>query len=339
MAPLMLGFITIVISGLIVVYMAQFSRPGIDMTVDLAMKFDLDVRWLVFGLLFLSLMAFGVLGWILARVIASANRRKKVNDLSLTLDALWLLFASMYGMWLIMGGLIWTLTAILAFACYKLTLVALHRISNRTIQPARGLTFLRVFSLGRRSERLIDNVARYWRYIGSVQMITGPDVARSTVQPHQFLDFLSGRLASHFVRDLASLNRSVTEWDRDPDPDGRFRINNFFCHADTWKYALPQLVQDKDVVLMDLRSFTAANAGCIHELQHLTENVSLDRCLLIIDDTTDMSFLKRTLQEAWQELSEDSPNKQRSPDEIRLHHFESGNHGLRNVVQTLYACN
>ena len=92
-------------------------------------------------------------------------------------------------------------------------------------------------------------------------MITGPDVALSTVQPHQFLDFLSGKLTRHFVRDQASLERSLAERDRAQDPDGRFRINNFFCHADSWQSALPRLVEDGDAVLMDLRSFSATNTG------------------------------------------------------------------------------
>ena len=122
------------------------------------------------------------------------------------------------------------------------TLAAASRIPGRELNATAGLTFLRVFSLGRRSEALLDSVARYWRHIGSVQMIAGPDLARSTVQPHQFLDFLSGKLTRHFVRDRASLERRMAERDHAPDPDGRFRINNFFCHADSWQAVLPRIL-------------------------------------------------------------------------------------------------
>ena len=108
------------------------------------------------------------------------------------LDALWLSFASYYAMWLIFGGLLWAATALIAFTLYKVALMLLRWITVYPSKLTRDLTFLRVFSLGRRSDRLLNRVARYWRHIGNVQIITGPDVARSTVHPHQFLDFLSG---------------------------------------------------------------------------------------------------------------------------------------------------
>ncbi|MCP4238705.1 MAG: hypothetical protein GY770_34900, partial [Aestuariibacter sp.] len=269
------------------------------------------------------------------RWISRAYRNKTVNDQSLLLDALWLLFASGYTMWLILGGLVWATTAIVAFVGFKLSLKLMQKITSPSVQSGRGLTFLRVFSLGRRSEQLLENVAKYWRHIGSVQMITGPDVARSTVQPHQLLDFLSGDLASHFVHDRASLIRSITEWDCEPDSDGRYRINSLFCHADTWQQALPQLAQVGDMVLMDLRSFSATNAGCIHEIQHLVADVSLNNCLLIVDKTTDMPFLEGILQQAWQCLPPYSPNKTRSPSETPIHQFDSSPHALRQLVRQL----
>jgi hypothetical protein len=235
-------------------------------------------------------------------------------------------------MWLALGGLAWTATAPAAFLAYELVLAAERGIPGLASNVTLGLTFLRVFSLGRRSDGLVDTVARYWRHIGSVQMITGPDVALSTVQPHQFLDFMSGKLTRHFVRDQASLGRRRAERDRVRDPDGRFRINNFFCHADSWQPALPRLVEEGDAVLMDLRSFSATNTGCIHELRHLTENVPFDRCLLIVDDTTDEPFLERTLRKAWRQVSPESPNHSRFPDEATVQRFESRNRGVATAL-------
>jgi len=62
--------------------------------------------------------------------------------------------------------------------------------------------------------------------------------------------------------------------------------------------ALPRLAEEGDAVLMDLRGFTASHAGCIHELRYPAQNVPFDRCVLIVDDTTDEHFLERTLNEA-----------------------------------------
>ena len=323
-APLVLGLLTTAISGTLAAYLVLFSQPGTEAVVALSVSLNLDVRWMLFGTFLLSFTAFGAVGWALARWIARAYRRRTVSDLSLMLDSAWLLFASWYAMWLILAGLAWTVSGPVAFVFYKLALMLARALAGRERQTQHGLAFLRVFSLGRRTERLFDRVTRYWRHIGSVQIITGPDVARSTVQPHQFLDFLSGRLATHFVRDAESLARSVAAWDRASGRDGRFRVNNVFCHADSWQRVLPQLVRENDVVLMDLRSFSEKNAGCIHELRHLVGNVPLGRCLLLVDDTTDLAFLGRTLRMAWHDLPADSPNRGRSPDETPLHRFGSG---------------
>ena len=334
-APLVLAFVTTAISGMLVAYFALFSERGVAAAVAMSTALKVHVAWLVLGTALLSLAAFGAFGWALARWIARAYRRGTVSDQSLMLDALWLLFATLYAMWLILGGLAWTATAVAAFAVYKLALVVTRALFIPRSRTSHGLTFLRVFSLGRRSERLLDALARYWRHIGSVQIITGPDVARSTVQPHQFLDFLSGRLATHFVRDADSLARSFASWNRARDRDGRYRINNFFCHADSWKSALPQLAEEQDVVLMDLRSFSATNAGCIHELKHLVDNVPLERCLLLVDDTTDIEFLERTLQQAWQNLQTSSPNRGHSPKEVPIHRFGAEGSALPHLVRRL----
>jgi hypothetical protein len=312
-----------------------FSSYGFEAAAGLAVLLNLHPGWLVAGTILLSSAVFGLIGWALARGISRAYRRGNVSDQSLMLDALWLSFASYYAMWLIFGGLLWAATALIAFTLYKVALMILRWITVYPPKLTRDLTFLRVFSLGQRSDRLLNRLARYWRHIGNVQIITGPDVARSTVHPHQFLDFLSGKLATHFVRDTVSLERTVAEWNRFADLDGRFSISNFFCYADSWQRLLPQLLQKDDVILMDLRSLSAHNAGCIHELNYLIEKVPLDRFVLVVDDTTNSSFLERTLHKAWTALPSDSPNRGRSPDEVHRHRYDSETRAVQLLVRRL----
>lgn len=333
-APLVLGFVATAVCGLIAMYLALISKQGIEIVVSLTVLLKTHVAWPLLAAAFVALGVFGAVGWALSRWIARAYVQKRLSDQSLMLDALWLLFTGFYTMWLVTGGMLWLLTAPVAFAAYKIVLITLRVPSP---QKSQGLTFLRVFSLGRRSERMLDAVAGYWRHIGSVQMITGPDVAHSTVQPHQFLDFLSRRLSAHFVRDAESLERSLAGTDRGADPDGRFRVNSFFCHEDTWQRVLPRLVAQDEVVLMDLRSFSESNAGCIHELEHLIGNVPLSRCALVVDHTTDATFLEQTLQRVWQDLPADSPNRHRSVEEFRLHRFDASPGAVRQLVRQL--CN
>jgi hypothetical protein len=131
------------------------------------------------------------------------------------------------------------------------------------------------------------------------------------------------------------LTRSLAERDRARDPDGRFRINNFFCHADSWQAAVPRLVENGEAVLMDLRSFSATNAGCIHELHYLVQNVPFGRCLLVVDHTTDAAFLKHTLTATWDTLTPASPNYQRSLADAATYRLAPGTVAMRPLLRRL----
>ena len=72
-----------------------------------------------------------------------------------------------------------------------------------------------------------------------------------------------------------------------PDPDGRFRVADFYCFDSTWKLALAALVARADVVLMDLRGLVAGNLGCLHELDVLAQSGHLQRVVLLFDRRTD----------------------------------------------------
>ncbi len=337
--PLFLALVTTMTTGCVVSWLALFTVDGAELVVRIAVASRIPVPWLLALALVLALLSFAAVGWGLLRQVRRAWLRKTVNDWSLSRDALWLFFASTYAMWFAMAAPAWALVPLFAFVAYKLAGAALLAALPPAPGAARGLTFLRVFSLGRRSDRLFDALTRHWRHVGPIQLITGPDVASSTVQPHQLLDFLAGRLATHFIGDARSLAQRLKERDTEPDRDGRYRINNFFCHADTWQAVLARLVGEGDVVLMDLRSFSAGNLGCVHELRYLVNFVPLQRCLLLIDDSTDQAFLRSTLEDAWHGLDPRSPNRTASPGAVPLHRFGAGRKGLRQLLRRLCEAN
>jgi hypothetical protein len=333
--PLMLGFMTTVSIGAVGVFFSLATNDGKALLERLAVASGLMVKWWLLGVLVAAMALFGVLGWVLLQWLRRGYLRKTLNDRSLTLDALWLVFGSFYALWLAMSGLSWAAIVLLGFLLYKAMRAVLQNFQPAARQDARGLTFLRVFSLGPRSDRLLDTLARHWRRIGSLHLITGPDVAHSTVQPHQLLDFVAGRLASHFVGDAPTLKLRMQQRDTAPDRDGWYRVNNFFCHADTWQAVLARLVLDGDVVLMDLRSFTAQHAGCVHELRHLVNFVPLGRCVLLFDASTDLAFVRETLREAWTRIDPRSPNRATSPEAVALHRFVTGQAGQRQLLRRL----
>src|SRR5262249_12244201 len=209
-------------------------------------------------------------------------------------------------------------------------------IGLRLFQPrgkadahAPRLLLLRVFALGSRSESLFRSFSLLWRYTGSMRMIAGPDLANATVEPHEFLDFLAGRLQRRFITGPAVLDQRLAETQLRRDPDGRFRVSTFFCHADTWQSVLRRVARESDLVLMDLRGFTSANQGCIFELNELLDAVRLRHLLLLVDDTTDEAFLTEVLQQGWRRISAGSPNRADAAPQVRLYRLaESGATGI-----------
>jgi hypothetical protein len=156
------------------------------------------------------------------------------------------------------------------------------------------LLLLRVFGFQQRTEKLFDSVAQRWRFRGTVKMIAGTDLAVRTIDPEDTIAFVGGRLRSRFVRNAADLRSRLEETEEARDPDGRFRVTEFFCHDDTWRPTLTALLLRSDVVLMDLRSFSENNSGCIFELRQLAEQERLAHTLFVVDSTTDVNFLEST---------------------------------------------
>jgi hypothetical protein len=307
--PLVLAAASLLLTGFVAALFSLASTRGFAIFTRLAATTKIAPTAL-FALAALVVLALGcVIAWVVLGRVRKSYAAKRANDRSITLAGVWLIFAAFHSMLFALVGPAWVAVGLLAFVVLSWVLRGFPPTSPAMrAAPPQGLVFLRVFSLGRRTEKLFDALSRDWRHRGSLQLIIGPDLARSTVQPHQMLDFVSGHLAHHFVADTASLRRQIAGCDRAPDRDGVYRINSLFCHADTWQPALAALVGQGDRVLMDLRSFGRSDAGCTAELEHLVHRVPLGRCLWVVDDHTDAEFLAETLRDAWRTMPADSPN-------------------------------
>jgi hypothetical protein len=271
-----------------------------------------------YGTILLGIIAFAAAGWPLLRWIGRRYERKRFSDQSITIDSVFLLFGVVQSIGLAFEGALWILTGLVAFAAFKTVALLLFRAVRERQETPRTLLLLRVFRLGKRSEQLFDKLRKHWQRVGSITMIAGPDLATTTVEPHEFLEFLSGRLGRQFVSGAQDLDRRIATMDGAADPDGRYRINEFFCRTDTWQMTMQRLAAGSDAVLMDLRSFSPSNQGCLFELGRLLDGVDLARVVLLVDDTTDRAFLDSTLQRLWSELSIDSPNRRATAPAARL---------------------
>lgn len=152
----------------------------------------------------------------------------------------------------------------------------------------------------------------------TITTVGAGDPVSGAVEPHEFLDFVGGRLSRQFIESEADMNQRLDRRDLHPDPDGRYRVNEFFCRQDTWQMTMRRLAADSDAVLMNLRSFSPRNHGCLWELEQLLIGTPLDRVLFVVDETTDQTFLEEQLQALWVRVSADSPNRGHQSPVVRL---------------------
>jgi hypothetical protein len=259
-------------------------------------------------------------GWRLLRGIGGWYAAKRTSDQTLTMASIWLIFAGVHASTIAYDDFRWMSVGLLAFCgflvCTTIGFRVLRGRGERTAAPR--LLVLRVFALGRRSRHLFDRLAARWRHVGSVQLIAGPDLASSTVEPHEFFDFLSRRLGNRFLANTQSIESALAALDTRPDHDGRYRITDFFCRDSVWQAVFARLAAKSDVVLMDLRGFSGANCGCTYELTELLNLVPLDRIAIVIDGSTDESFLAQTIEQASARIAPTSPNTATALLRVRL---------------------
>jgi hypothetical protein len=318
--PLVLVFAIVALLGAqLAISLLGASDERIYAAVNVGAQVGLGGTGIVVTTLLLGLLLFAIVGWLVLRWIGARYSTKKFSDESLTVDVIFILFGIVASVDLVFEHWMWIATGLVAFIAYKVVARLGFGLLPATRSPKR-LLLLRVFALGKRSGRLFDAIRKAWLRGGPIAMIAGPDLVTSAVEPDEFLGFVSGRLGRTFVGDDADLGRRVAAMDSRPDPDGRYRVTEFFCRADTWQPTMCRLVVESDAVVMDLRSFSASNQGCLYELGRLLDTIDLSCVVFVTDKTTDRSFLEATLRQQWSSLASESPN--RSVNEPAARFFE-----------------
>lgn len=224
--------------------------------------------------------------WWLARALAQAYRRKRFSDLAYLVAAWWAVVLAASALPSLQGVGWIGLVSLLPWLWLPLSQWALRGwLAPRAPPPT--LLVLRVFRQDAAVQTLFDRVIERWRLIGNTLLIAGTDLLSRTIDPDDVFTFLDGRLEQRFVTGDADLAERARGFDLEPDPDGRYRVNECYCHDNTWQAALAVLVQRADTVLMDLRGFQARNAGCRHELGVLARAAHLQRVVVLVDERTD----------------------------------------------------
>jgi hypothetical protein len=255
---------------------------------------------------------FALLGWFVIDFIRRRYEAKWFSDQVTVFDSVWLFQTLLLWQSLFNEAGHRASVALAAFGLYKFVswvCPLLAAIGAPQRQPAR-LLLLRTFGFRRRSERLFDQLSARWPYAGPIQLIAAPDLAGHSIDPAKLLIFLSGGLHRRFLIEPSDLDRRLGAFDDSPDPDGRYRVNELMCGDDAWRDAVGRLMEKSDLVVMDLRGFSAKHQGCIIELQSLIDLVPVGQTVLLVDETTDVPFLRQTLGNCWRSMAEASPNRE-----------------------------
>jgi hypothetical protein len=262
---------------------------------------------------------------VLGRALGHAYSRKWISDLVATYTAVWAFALTDRALTVATQA-----NAGVAAVAMYLPLLWIPLVIRSTARwrrdraPGPTLLVLRVFQQEAQARWLFDHVVERWRLSGNTVMIAGTDLADRTLDAHDIFQFLDKKLAERFIVDSADVARRIDAFDMVADIDGRYRVNECYCHDTTWQAALQTLVRYSDVVLMDLRGFQAHNAGCRYELATLAQASRNLRVVVLTDSRTDRAVAQESVASGrqdrftWIEASHFNARKRR---EVLAHLF------------------
>ncbi len=241
-------------------------------------------------------LALGLWGaFKLVKKISQYYQFKKSSEQMLFIDIWWGLFTLMessINMVKVGPVALFTLFAFVAY--WRVSRMRLVGLQTEEPPTAR-LLLLRVFGHQYRVERLLDELTLRWRTMGTVELIAGRDLAFKKLGPSELYMFLTGVLSRAFIKDSAHLKQRLLSRDLRQDPDGCYRVSQYFCHRDTWQKTLDALVDESDAVLMDLRGFNEQRRGCQYEINKLAQRLGEKTIVLLTDSTTDVALAESIL--------------------------------------------
>ncbi len=287
-----LGVVFVAIIGSQVI-LGGLGDPAVQRAVvQVAISLGVPSGELVFwGTLVGGLVASGALGSLAFVGLGRWYARQWFSDHMLLLGSLCLVFCLVYVASAGLGEPVLLLVGLALFATLAVLVILAFRLLVRQVEAPPRLLVLRVFGHARSSERLLTTVGARWRHVGPVSMIGGPDLATANVEPDEFLTFVAGRLRRLFVARVEEIAERLRTRVHTADPDGRFRVEEWFCFDTTWRPAVEALLAHSDVVLLDLRTFTAHRQGTRHELDLLARTGGLARTVLVVDASTDLALV------------------------------------------------
>ena len=284
------------------------SQAGVDLLGRLVDQRSTSIGWLVGNLSPLAGIAlFALLPWIIAwwpvraigHGLASAYAQRRISELFYLFSAVWTI--ALTGP--VLGAIPASGWGALVYLLPLLWVPAGARLMQQTIGTRKAgrpptLLVLRVFQQDANVQDLFDRVIERWRLTGNTVLIAGTDLLDRTIDAEDIFTFLDGRLGERFIHQPEDVNRRLAGFEWQGDVEGRYRVNECYCHDSTWKLALAALLRISDMILMDLRNFQSANAGCLYELGELAALPGHSRVVVLINDDTHLASARAATSSA-----------------------------------------
>lgn len=285
------------------------SQAGVDLLARLVDERSHLIDWLVsYFNPVAGIALFALLPWILAwwpvgaigRWLAKAYSERRISELFYLFSAVWTIALT--------GPAVMSISSIgwagLVTYLPLLWVPVGAWLMQRTLGAQRKqgrpptLLVLRVFQQDANVQDLFDRVIERWRLTGNTVLIAGTDLVDRTIDADDIFTFLDGRLGERFIHQPADVPRRLAAFEWQSDIEGRYRVNECYCHDSTWKVALAELLRISDVVLMDLRNFQSSNEGCLHELRELGALPGDPRVVVLINEHTHLDSARAATSNA-----------------------------------------
>jgi hypothetical protein len=273
-------------------------------------------------------------GWRALIALSSRYAAKRFSDIQLALATYWVLLTMFLVASLVKERFMprpirteWiVLAVVIIWLLWRwLQASALHAVV-RTADPSIGpLLLLRVFKPSGRSQAFTDRFFAYWRFAAPIWMIAGPDLAGAYMEPDEFFKYLRGRLREHFVADPGAAAPRVAALDRLRDPDGRFRVTEVYCTADTWQPTVLEMMARAGVILLDLREYAGTRLGTRYELTEVLRRAPLQKVLVLVGIGDDVSGLRAEIESIWRDVGRSRRDRAESP-ELTVLQFSRSSH-------------
>lgn len=273
------------------------SQAGVDLLAALVERQSPLAFWLAGHIGAVTAIAlFALIPWLFAwwparaigRWLGSAYAARQVSELFYLFTAVWVIALVGPALGAIAGEGWGALLYFLPLLWIPLGAWLLQRTDRQPTGRPPSLLVLRVFQQDANVLALFDRVIERWRLTGNTVLIAGTDLVDRTIDADDIFTFLDGRLGERFIRRPEDVAPRLAAFEWQPDIEGRYRVNECYCHDTTWQQALAELLRVSDVVLMDLRNFVAANRGCLYELETLAGVADLKRVVVLVNERTEL---------------------------------------------------